>query len=111
MPITIEQIKKLNAERTQGEWIISKGDYDNEGPKFFVDSMHRGYKEEEFEANRAFIAAAPSIAELAIRQAKEIEELQKGFAYFSSLHTKMTYEEALGEIKKSEFPQPIQQKE
>ena len=82
--ITVEEVKRLDAERAQGDWklhkFISRGDdyynvsFDNEW------GMIAGNLYDEFgiinENNADFIAAAPRIAALCIEQADEIEMLK-----------------------------------
>lgn len=96
--ITIEQIKKLNAERTHGGW-EAKIDMDGRHHYLAILATAPEFKDEEWpyhpliiqvphgrgsaprniaEGNAAFIAAAPAIAELAIQQAEEIERLKYG---------------------------------
>lgn len=82
--ITIEEIKRLDAERTQGEWVTAgdavgaKND-GKDGGVFVVCGMAmeivRADRPKRI-ANQEFIAAAPDITALAIRQDVEIKTLK-----------------------------------
>lgn len=74
MSITIEQIRKLNAERTQGEWVLSDEDYTTIITEETLDTVAVDVPES---GDKEFILAAPAIAELAIQQAEKIERLNR----------------------------------
>ena len=84
--ITIEQIKELNANRTQGEWKCGESMVENDISTAYVGTDCNqeydtgvfgecGYHFSARTKDSKFIAAAPAIAELAIKQAEEIEYL------------------------------------
>lgn len=89
--ITVEEIKRLNAERTQGEWqsaTISDGH--NSNPYYYhsVFCNERNLASAcgiaEIDKNNAdFIAAAPRIAALCIEQAEEIERLRETLEWYA----------------------------
>jgi len=74
MPITIEQIKELMEKATKGEWACSvKGEVTCVSTKLTPSSWMK--IAESSVDNATFIAALPSIAQLCLDQAEEIERL------------------------------------
>ena len=77
--ITIEQIKELKAKATPGEWEIVPpvGEQIHWTIEIEGGSKHAPVTWSLSEANTNFIAALPSIAQLCIEQAEELERLRE----------------------------------
>ena len=50
-------------KHTQGPWIVSWSDHDNNGPVYFIDNVKIGTSDKEHDANARLIAAAPELLE------------------------------------------------
>lgn len=82
-PITIEDVKRLNADRTQGEWLAVYTASDsitalNPGRGLVHGPVIINYDKSVFylPVDAQFIAASPAIAQLCIEQGEEIERLR-----------------------------------
>jgi hypothetical protein len=71
--ISIETVKKLNAERTQDEWLIKPSAQAICAGKKNIISLELGHSM----TNYRFIAAGPTIADLAIRQAEKLIQMEE----------------------------------
>jgi hypothetical protein len=85
--ITIDEVKKLNAERTSGKWVY---DQEHVGDDYYdisvtniddvnICGVHQSIHNQADKAfqDMAFIAASPDIANLAIQLSEENERLLK----------------------------------
>lgn len=79
--ITIDEVRKLNAERTEGEWTTHSSDRDvyievclKEPPHFLISKVSKGTGDI---ADTKFIAASPDIANLAIQLSEENDRLRE----------------------------------
>ena len=72
--ITIEDIKRLDAARTQGDWRKVGGTSDC---LYGVDNKQEPICDDCFSRDAEFIAAAPAIAAKCIQQSEELERLNE----------------------------------
>ena len=81
----IERVKELNEKRTQGEWNIVGDDIvDHPDRQEFFATICSIVRIADYQSNKEFIALAPQMADLIIKQAEQLRVAKEALEVIAS---------------------------